>query len=86
MTCYFCENPRSSYLGYFCDDCAKLRRTVLLYGTRVHEVVDSVLVRNETQQSHKITKELKKEIDSKTYNLRSKSYVPYVDKGKAKEV
>ena len=74
MVCYFCEEERESWTGYYCDACANLRRTVLLYGKRVHEVVDNVLIRSAEQQSHKIKAELKHEIDNKTYNLRSKCY------------
>ena len=72
MTCYFCSEPRESYLSYFCEDCSKLKRTINLYGKRVHEVVDEVLIRKPKQQELKINKELSKEHEAiKKYNLRS---------------
>ena len=44
-----------------------------IYGKRVHEVVDEVLIRKPKQQEHKIKSELKKEeVELKNYNLRSK--------------
>ena len=73
MSCYFCENPRESYMNYYCNDCAILKRTISLYGTRVHEVVNEVLIRKPEQQKHKIKKELtNEETKLKNYNLRSK--------------
>lgn len=73
MTCYLCDDPRESYLSYFCKDCSQLKRTINLYGKRVHEVVDEVLIRKPKQQEHKIKSELKKEeVELKNYNLRSK--------------
>ena len=73
MTCYLCEEPREFYIGYFCRDCSQLKRTINLYGKRVHEVVDEVLIRKPKQQEHKIKSELKKEeVELKNYNLRSK--------------
>jgi hypothetical protein len=73
MTCYFCQEPRDSYLSYFCEDCSKLKRTINLYGKRVHQVVDEVLIRKPDQQKLKINKELHKEEETiKKYNLRSK--------------
>ena len=73
MTCYFCENPRETYMKYFCNDCAILKRTISLYGKRVHEVVQEVLIRKPEQQKHKIKKELhSEEATLKAYNLRSK--------------
>ena len=73
MTCYFCDEPRESYMSYYCKDCAILKRTISLYGKRVHEVVNEVLIRKVDQQKHKIKKELtNEETKLKNYNLRSK--------------
>lgn len=76
MSCYFCCEPRESYLSYFCKDCSQLKRTISLYGKRVHEVVDEVLIRKPQQQQHKIKQELsKEETELKNYNLRSKQII-----------
>lgn len=73
MACYLCNEPRESYLGYFCEDCSKLKRTINLYGKRVHEIVEEVLIRKPEQQKLKVKKELhKEEVELKAYNLRSK--------------
>lgn len=70
--CYLCEESREFFINYFCKDCSKLKRTISLYGKRVHEVVETVLIRQPEQQKLKINKELHKEEQSiKAYNLRS---------------
>ena len=70
MSCYFCSEPRESYLSYFCKDCSILKRTISLYGMRVHEVVNEVLIRKPDQQNLKIKKELhSEEAKLKAYNL-----------------
>jgi len=73
MSCYLCNESREFYIGYFCRDCNKLKRTISLYGKRVHDIVDEVLIRKPDQQKLKIKKELhKEETELKNYNLRSK--------------
>jgi len=70
--CYLCKiNQRTNYIGYFCNECKKIQDLIHIYESRVYEVLDSVLVRNKKQQSYKISKELKKEIEQKKYNLKS---------------
>jgi len=77
MICYFCDMSRESIFGYYCSSCTKLKRTISLYGDRVYEIVEEVLIRKPAQQGNKIKQELKKEILEKTkeYDLRSKSKV-----------
>lgn len=65
MPCYFCNQPRDTYLDYYCDKCSKLRRIVLLYQDRVLEVCESVLLRGKEKQDLKILEEIKKEIEEK---------------------
>ena len=74
MSCYLCRSEsRISYLGYFCENCKKIQDLISCYGTRVHQVIEEVLIRTPSQQNNKIKLELKKEIESKSkqYNLRS---------------
>jgi hypothetical protein len=42
-----------------------------LYGDRVNEVLEHVLVRPIDKQEHKIKDEVKKDIENKSYSLRS---------------
>ena len=71
--CYLCEKKeRVAYWSYFCDDCRRIKHLLNLYGDRVNEVLEHVLVRPEDKQAHKIKDEIKKDIELKTYSLRSK--------------
>jgi hypothetical protein len=71
--CYLCEKKeRVAYWSYFCDDCRRIKHLLNLYGDRVNEVLEHVLVRPEDKQKYKIKDEIKKDIELKTYSLRSK--------------
>ena len=77
-TCYLCrvENRISWSTGYFCIRCKKLQDTIAIFGDRVYDVVDNVLMRNdEEKQIIKEADEIKKEISQKEYNLRKKKQV-----------
>jgi hypothetical protein len=66
MTCYLCrEESRISTLGYYCHNCKKIQDLISVYGKRVYEVLEEVLVRKESQQKHKIVQEIKKEVSRK---------------------
>ena len=66
MTCYLCrEESRISSLGYYCHNCKKIQDLISVYGKRVYEVLEEVLVRKEAQQKHKIVQEIKKEVNRK---------------------
>jgi hypothetical protein len=53
--CYLCrQESRESIFGYFCAPCHKIQHLINLYGERVYEVLDLVLVRSPDQQQHKI--------------------------------
>lgn len=70
--CYLCENKeRVAYFSYFCEDCRKIKHLLNLYGDRVNEVLEHVLVRPIDKQEHKIKDEVKKDIETKAYSLRS---------------
>lgn len=73
MTCYLCRTEsRQRYMGYYCEKCKRIQDTIAIYGDRVYEVVENVLMRTPDKQEHKIKNEIKKEIETKEYNLRTK--------------
>jgi len=75
--CYMCEKKnRVGYFSYYCEDCRKIKHLLNLYGERVHEVLETVLVRPVDKQEHKIKNEIKKDIEKKSYSLRSASKQP----------
>ena len=71
--CYLCELEYAGFFAHFCTKCRRLKHLISVYGDRVYEVVDEVLVRQPQQQNNKIKIELKKEIEKKEYALRSKN-------------
>jgi len=75
--CYMCEKKdRVGYFSYYCEDCRKIKHLLNLYGDRVNEVLENVLVRPVDKQEHKIKNEIKKDIEKKSYSLRSASKQP----------
>ena len=72
FTCVFCEE-QTCYVSYLCDDCRALKHIKLTYKDRFNQVIQSVLVRSPEKQDYKIKDEIKKDIESKTYALRSKN-------------
>ena len=75
--CYLCEKKdRVGYFSYYCEDCRKIKHLLNLYGERVHEVLEHVLVRPVDKQEHKIKDQVKKDIEKKSYSLRSASKQP----------
>tara|TARA_R110000765_G_scaffold40051_1_gene86571 strand:- start:387 stop:617 length:231 start_codon:yes stop_codon:yes gene_type:complete len=64
MPCYLCrEESRISSLGYYCHNCKKIQDLLSVYGKRVYEVLEQVLIRKECQQKFKIQQEIKKEVN-----------------------
>ena len=54
-----CEKKdRVGYFSYYCEDCRKIKHLLNLYGERVHEVLETVLVRPVDKQEHKIKNEI----------------------------
>ena len=67
------KESRMFWSGYYCSKCKRLQDTIAIFGDRVYEVVENVLMRNdEKKQILKIDDEIKKEIEDKSYNLRCK--------------
>lgn len=71
-TCLFCETNTSGYFQKWCPKCRALKHQILLWGERIYDVVDNVMCRTVDKQELKIKCEIKKEIENKAYNLRSK--------------
>tara|TARA_R110002072_G_scaffold2134_5_gene17848 strand:+ start:742 stop:996 length:255 start_codon:yes stop_codon:yes gene_type:complete len=59
--CSFCEEvERESYWKSYCEDCAMLRRMLVLHNpSKCVEILKRVLIRNEQQITNKIKIELK---------------------------
>ena len=72
FSCLLCEKE-TVFVSRFCPSCRRVKHLLNLYDERVYEVLESVLVRAEDKQDNKIKVELRKEIESKEYNLRSRT-------------
>ena len=70
--CYFCdERERVGYWSYWCEDCANLRRMLLIYDPqKCIDILKRTLTRDDTQINYKVQQEIKKivnkEIEDKT--------------------
>tara|TARA_R110001592_G_scaffold332562_1_gene615987 strand:- start:337 stop:639 length:303 start_codon:yes stop_codon:yes gene_type:complete len=54
-TCYFCDKNDRSYFSYYCDDCALLRRLLIVYEpTKAIEILKRTLIRDQSQINNKI--------------------------------
>ncbi len=60
--CYFCDTrDRIGYWSNWCEDCAQLRRMLLLYDPqRCTDILKRTLTRDEKQIDYKISQEVKK--------------------------
>ena len=60
--CYFCtERERPSYFSYFCDECAMLRRMLMIYSPdKCTEILKRTCLRDDKQIDFKIGQEIKK--------------------------
>lgn len=60
--CYFCDTrDRVGYWSNWCDDCANLRRMLLLYDPkRCCDILKRTLTRDEKQIDFKVSQEIKK--------------------------
>ena len=86
--CYFCgERERVGYWSYWCEDCANLRRMLLIYEPeKCISILKRTLTRDDTQIQYKVQQEIKKIVnkeivntedtdlsyEKKSYNLRKK--------------
>jgi len=79
--CLFCEERnRTSYWSNWCDDCANLRRMLLLYDPKkCTDILKRTLTRDEKQIEYKITQEQKalvnKEVVAGDTSQTDESYI-----------
>lgn len=72
MKCYFCcERERVGYWSYWCEECANLRRMLLIYSPdKCTSILKRTLTRDDNQINFKVQQEIKKivnkEIEDKT--------------------
>jgi hypothetical protein len=71
FSCALCEKE-TCYISKFCDKCRRIKHHINLSGDRVYEILDNVLSRTIDKQNNKEKVEIKKEIETKQYNLRPK--------------
>jgi len=70
--CYFCgERERVGYWSYWCEDCANLRRMLLIYSPeKCTNILKRTLTRDDNQIQYKVQQEIKKivnkQIEDKT--------------------
>ena len=70
MLCYLCCIESRPFMGYYCEDCSKIKRYINFYNSRVLEILDSVLSRDLEKQDNKIKLEIKNEIESQKKKLQ----------------
>ncbi len=58
--CKLCEKE-TCLTTHVCEKCRRIKHLLNLYGDRVYEVLEEVLVRTKDKQEHKIQSEIKKE-------------------------
>ena len=78
--CYFCgERQRVGFWSYFCEDCANLRRMLLIYDPeKCCSILKRTLMRDDTQIQYKVQQEIKKivnkEIEDKVDKTEDDTY------------
>ncbi len=58
--CKLCEKE-TVLTTHVCEKCRRIKHLLNLYGDRVYQVLESVLVRTEEKQELKVNQEIKKE-------------------------
>tara|TARA_R110000772_G_scaffold34015_1_gene82767 strand:- start:925 stop:1191 length:267 start_codon:yes stop_codon:yes gene_type:complete len=78
--CYFCsERERVSYFSYFCDDCAMLRRMLMIYSPdKCTDILKKTCLRDDKQIDFKINQEIKKIINKDIEKVRDDTYADKV--------
>lgn len=72
--CKLCEKE-TCYTTHLCEKCRRIKHLINLYGDRVYEVLETILVRTEDKQENKIKEEIKTELTKKEYFLRNNKNV-----------
>ena len=64
FSCKLCE-AQPCYTTNFCNKCRKIKHLINLYGDRVHEVLDKVLMVNIVEQNAREHTEIKTEVTAR---------------------
>ena len=83
--CYFCgERERVGYWSYWCEDCANLRRMLLIYEPiKCIEILKRTLTRDDAQIDYKVQQEIKKIVNKEIENTdESYEQKPYTRSAK----
>lgn len=70
--CKLCENE-TCITTHICEKCRRIKHLINLYGERVYEVLEEVLVRAEDKQENKIQQEIKKEKETIENKINTRS-------------
>ena len=71
--CYYCEEaPRVSYFSYWCEECAMLRRLLLINSPqKCIDILKRTLTRDDKQIDFKINQEIKKIVNNEIEKMPS---------------
>lgn len=79
MYCYCCNQNYAGVFNALCTPCHRIRHLQSVYGVdRVLEVLENVLVRDETKQKYKEDTEIKKEKEKIENTIKTRSQVKNV--------
>ena len=89
MSCYYCcERDRVGFWSYWCEDCANLRRMLLIYSPeKCFNILKRTLIRDENQITYKVNQEIKKLVNKEIEELPKKDEQPhtYASKTRSKK-
>ena len=73
LTCYFCaERERIGYWSYWCEECAMLRRMLLINTPqKCIDILKRTLTRDDKQIDFKINQEIKKIVNNEIEKMPS---------------
>ena len=78
--CYYCsERERVGYFSYWCEECAMLRRMLLINSPqKCIDILKRTLTRNSTQIDFKINQEIKKIVNKDIEKNNDETYADKV--------
>jgi hypothetical protein len=79
LSCTLCEKE-TCYVSKFCTKCRRIKHLINLYGEDVYTTLETVLVRNQKQQTHKINTTFKKSVQNKTTDTKEDTKIWSSDK------
>ena len=78
--CYYCEEaPRVSYFSYYCEECAMLRRLLLINSPqKCIDILKRTLTKEKKQIDFKINQEIKKIVNKDIEKIGDETYADKV--------